>query len=321
MAKNRFDEAKEAIESSLHIFIDELRDNRAAGTVDIIYAHEPMMHVVELKETGLPPDHFIVGTTRSGPLMSEFQTTPHLLVAGQTGGGKSTCIRQWVTTLYLSNPSYQFTLIDLKSGLEFQIFEKLARVDVTASMAEAVADLEALSEELENRMEALKANAAKDLERFRKIPRANRKQPEKRTVNLDFDRHIIVIDEIAELFLTSSGGSAKETGRAREIVSKIARQGRAVGLNLIVGTQRPDARALDTQVKANLTGKICFQMADQHSSLVVLGSARAKDLPPVPGRAIWQNGIKQIEVQVPYLDVQRTENILAPIRKEGAKKS
>ncbi len=317
LALDRFEGARPAIESALHIYIDELRDHRRSGTVDIIYAHEPMPDSVVLRDCVIPKDQIIVGTTRSGQLMSDFRSTPHILVAGQTGGGKSTCVRQWITTLYLSNPSYKFTLIDLKGAIEFQLFEKIPRVEVYGDMDKAIQQLDALGEELEDRMKILKANGAKDLETYRAIPAEERKAPERPNANLNFDRHVIVIDEVAELFLSGGGTSGRDAQRAREVVSKIARQGRAVGLNLIVGTQRPDAKALDTQVKANLTGKICFQMADQHSSLVVLGNARAKDLPPIPGRAIWQNGIRQIEIQVPFLDYARTEKLLDPFSKES----
>ncbi|MCX6126038.1 MAG: hypothetical protein NTV34_15000, partial [Proteobacteria bacterium] len=85
------------------------------------------------------------------------------------------------------------------------------------------------------------------------------------------------------------------------------------------GTQRPDARALDTQIKANLPGKVCFQMADTPSSMVVLGNGRARDLPGIPGRAIWQRGLKMIEVQTPFIDPSEVETLLAPFKEESKK--
>ena len=126
----------------------------------------------------------------------------------------------------------------------------------------------------------------------------------------------MVIDEIAELFLAGAGRNVKDIQTARATVSKLARQGRAVGIHLILGTQRPDARALDTQIKANLPGKVCFQMADVASSMVVLGNGRARNLPGIPGRAIWQRGLKMFEMQTPYLDPSEVDALLANFRQE-----
>ncbi|MCX6117349.1 MAG: FtsK/SpoIIIE domain-containing protein [Proteobacteria bacterium] len=310
----RFQAAKSALESSLQIFIDDMKDNRKSGTIDIIYAKEPMPENILLEEMQIKPGSLIVGETRSGPLTTDFNATPHLLVAGQTGGGKSTCIRQWITTLYVSNPSYEFTLIDLKGGLEFQTFENLPRLKVNGSVSLAVDQLCTFEEEIERRMKILKQAEVKDLDGLhQKIAKAIKTQGESPKVQT-FYRHIIVVDEAAELFLSGGDVSSKEAQKARVVISKIARQGRAVGLNLIIGTQRPDSNALDSQVKANLIGKICFQMSDQYSSQVVLGNARARDLPAVAGRAIWQNGMQQIEIQVPYLSIERAEQILKPHR-------
>lgn len=119
--------------------------------------------------------------------------------------------------------------------------------------------------------------------------------------DLDFDRLVLVVDEIAELFLSNVSEKYHNASEAKAVLSRIARLGRAVGIHLIAGTQRPDARVLDTQIKSNLPGKICFQMGDIHSSMVVLGNARAKYLPAVAGRAIWQCGMSLVEVQVPYV--------------------
>ncbi len=305
----RFEAARSSLESALQIYIDELRDNRKEGTIDIIYAKEPMPENVVLENFKLNPSSFIVGKTRSGLLAADLRTTPHLLVAGQTGGGKSTFIRQWIATLYLSNPKYKFCLIDLKGGLEFQTFSGLPRIKVFGEIVKATSRLKNLGEELEKRMTVIKEAGAKDIDSYlTKNKKADKES--QNTATESFDRQIIVIDEAAELFLSGGDVPAREAQSAREVISKIARQGRAVGMHLVIGTQRPDSKALDTQIKANLTGKICFQVADQHSSMVVLGNARARDLPPIAGRAIWQNGMQQVEVQIPYLGIEATENAL-----------
>ncbi len=311
LPKEAFEKAVPAMESALKIYVDEVSENRLKGTVDILYAHKPMPALVPWQRAALPRDTFLVGCTRSHEKHAHLNSVPHLLIAGQTGGGKSTFARQLIASLYLNNPEYRFLLVDLKGGLEFQIFAKLPRVTVVSQTPVIIARLESIDRELSSRFEILKANGAKDLDAYKKIPPNELKVVgvmEKGAQN--FDRLIIVIDEIAELFLASVHEKQQKVGEAKAVLSRVARLGRAVGIHLIAGTQRPDAKVVDTQIKANLTGKICFQMSDIHSSMVVLGNARAKYLPPISGRAIWQSGMEQIEVQVPYLSSEETETLL-----------
>lgn len=129
---------------------------------------------------------------------------------------------------------------------------------------------------------------------------------------MNLDRHVIVVDEAAEMFLAGHHAKSEEIQNARRILSRIARQGRAVGIHLVVATQRPDTKSLDPQVKANLTGVICFQMMNDASSIAVLGNGRATDLPAIAGRAIWKSGIEMMEVQTPFMSSEKAQEILGP---------
>jgi S-DNA-T family DNA segregation ATPase FtsK/SpoIIIE len=167
----------------------------------------------------------------------------------------------------------------------------------------AVVELEKIDKMLDERMEVLKANHCKDIESYFK-----KEDKSGKAVNLS--RQVVVVDEAAEMFLAGHHAKSTEVQKARGILSRIARQGRAVGVHLIVATQRPDSRSLDPQVKANLTGVICFQMMNDASSIAVLGNGRATDLPKIPGRAIWKNGIEMIEVQTPFLSAEEAQLLL-----------
>lgn len=306
---SEFQRAKPSLESALHVFIDEIRENRVKGAVDIIYSHSPMPDAFTIKEyKNYHPSEFTIGTTRAKIVRANITDVPHFLIAGQTGGGKSTFLRHFITSLYLSDKNARFTLIDLKGGLEFQLFENLKRVVVTGEMADAVGLLQEIDEKVKSRMRLLKDHKCKDIREYQKSHPGRAK---------DLPREIIVVDEAAELFLSSALASADKVRTAKEILSRIARQGRSLGIHLVIATQRPDSRALDPQIKANLPGVLCFQMVNDISSITVLGNGRATDLPPIPGRGIWKSSLEIVEVQTPNLPTDRAETLLAPHRIEN----
>ena len=299
-----FDRRKDDLASALHVYVDEVRENRSQGTVDFIYGQEPMpKEFVPDNYSSIGANKFLVGTTRSKKYIADLRDTPHLLVAGQTGGGKSTFLRQFITSLYLNNPTYEFSLIDLKGGLEFQLFERLPRVTVIGDVARSAYMLGGMAKELQIRMELLKANQCKDITQFHAAAK-EKGNPQR------LNRKIIVVDEAAELFLAGGQASSGDVQSARRILSQIARQGRSLGIHLVVATQRPDSRALDPQIKANLPGVLCFQMVNDVSSISVLGNGRATDLPPIAGRGIWKNSLDLVEVQTPFMTVPQSESLL-----------
>ncbi|MGZ3783870.1 MAG: FtsK/SpoIIIE domain-containing protein [Bdellovibrio sp.] len=296
-----FNYAKPRIESGLRAYIDDIKENRVKGTVEILFSEMSLPTSVRYKKPSSTACSFFIGATRASEVFGDLDKTPHLLVAGQTGGGKSTFLRNLITTLFLNSSEMKFTLIDLKGGLEFQLFEDLSRVDVIPNLDRAVEELTSLQEELIRRIEFLKKNKVKDIAHL-----------DSKADGATFlkNRRLIVVDEAAEMFLSGGGAESSKIIQARRILSLIARQGRAAGINLVIATQRPDSRSLDTQVKANLTGVLCFPMQNDSSSITVLGNGRATDLPLVPGRAIWKEGPSLIEVQTPYLSVDEADQLL-----------
>lgn len=316
-----FNDARESLNSGLQIFIDEIRENRVEGTVDVIYSHYPMPNIFKIEDiVSIGRNRFLVGITRSKKVYSDLDLTPHLLVAGQTGKGKSTFLRQFITSLFLNDKTARFTLVDLKGGLEFQLFEKLPRIEIPESTKMAVFAIQKILETLDERMRLLKANRCKDIVEFQNLEADKRVDAEGVSKNISLNRHIIVVDEAAEMFLAGHHASAQEIQTAKRVLSKVARQGRSLGVHLVVATQRPDSKALDPQVKANLAGVICFQMANDASSITVLGNGRATDLPPTPGRAIWKCGADMVEVQTPLLETSEVEELFKDEHKESPKK-
>jgi len=310
-----FKKAKSKLESSMQVFIDTIQEDRTNGTVDIIYTQKELTKNFKSQTTdSLGRDRFTLGKSRSRVVTADLSTIPHLLVAGQTGNGKSTFMRQLITTFYLNNKNYTFELIDLKGGLEFQIFENLKRVEVRIDVESALSVLKKMNTKLDERKRILKHNHCKDFDSFRKIPEKDRKFPEGVQKDVRFGRHITVIDEAFDLFLVGALTSTKQVKEARRYSARLGAQGRALGLHIIIGTQRPDRFAIDPHLKTHLVGKICFRVPNNASSMTVLDNGRAADLPEIKGRALWQSGSDALEIQTPNLEEKETNKLLEPYR-------
>jgi len=315
MPKAKFEEAKDRIESALQIYIDDISESRSSGTIDFLYSHYEISKFVEFKDmSSVGNDQFFIGQTRARPIYGSLKETPHLLIGGQTGGGKSTFLRQLITTLYSKNSDYKFSLIDMKGGLEFQIFENRKRMEVISNSKDTLELFKSLDLLLKDRFEILKMNNCKDTEEFNKKPKEEIKlRRDEKIENLDLARRVVIVDEAAELFLADGKVKIEQSQELTRIAIRLAAQGRAVGIHLIIATQKPDAKAISTQIKANLTGILSFPMATLGSSFSILGTARAKELPAISGRAVWKSGLDQFEVQTPFLSTEETKIILDKI--------
>lgn len=312
LTQKQFEAARENLEAGLQIHIDEIKEARGKGLISIQYAHKPMPHSVPyLEQPELGSLRFGVGLSRSRWFVGNLRKTPHWLIAGQTGGGKSTFLRQMLTSLYFGSDTLEMTLIDLKGGLEFQLFERLPRVKVLPSLGEVMSEIDAVQSVLETRMKLLRNLKVKDIDSFHRLPQ------KKKAGSPKINRQLIVVDEATELFLTGGGLNPEQVNRAKRVLGQVARQGRAVGLHLVIATQRPDARALDPQIKANLPGIVCFQMVNLASSMTVLGNGRAVNLPAIAGRAVYREGMEEIELQTPFLEADRVEQWLKELRTEA----
>lgn len=312
---------KDRLANALQVHIDEVSENRDSGTVDVLYSYNELTdHYLLRGISELEKDEFVVGLSRAQVIKEKLSNVPHILIAGQTGGGKSTFLRQLITSLYLKNKDYSFELIDLKGGLEFQTFERLPRVKVVSNIQSAIKTLQNQADiTLKERMELLKLNNCKDIESFLNIPEGDKKFPEKQKNKIDLARKVIVVDEAAEVFRVNSYATAQDIATARNSAAKIAAQGRALGVHLIVATQKPNVSSVDGNIKTNLTGRICFRMSDIASSNTILDNKRAAELSNIKGRAIWRSDSTLKEVQAPDLTEENAKSLLKKFYKDLTK--
>lgn len=225
-----------------------------------------------------------LGLGRGGPIVADLRGHAHLLIGGITGGGKSVLLRQALTATLLAHGPDQLRIvaIDLKGGVELGILDGLPHLlgpgGVITTVEEAASVLGAVREELDARLSALRAHGAADLDDAVALGMPAR------------PRVLVVVDELAELTARDTGESRAARDAQRAAVGRlceIARLGRAVGIHLLVCTQRPDADVVPGQLKANLGGTVAFRVRSRVNSEILLEDDRAARLPHRPGRALW----------------------------------
>lgn len=236
---------------------------------------------------------FPIGQTSTGEILTSLLDIPHFLIGGETGTGKSTFIRMVIEVLLMNNEDIEIYFFDFKGGIEAQSIFEDARFHIVTDYAEAFRVITEINTTLDERGRNL-AGVARNIDVYNK----KQKSKEKR-----LKRILVVIDEVSEISPRFKMPYKNEMTSISNGINRIARLGRALGIHLMVGTQKPDAKNLDPTIKANLGGILCFAMTHPSQSMVVLGDGRASDLnAEIRGRAIWKHGSFSVEVQTPFLD-------------------
>ena len=230
-----------------------------------------------------------VGEDLMGPVTFNLNSTPHVIVAGETGSGKSVILRAILWQMV--NQGAKIYMIDFKGGVEFgPRFEEYG--EVITDRKRALAIFQMLCKENAARLALFREREVK------KLPEYNSKYGK------NLCRIAVFIDEIAEM-LDKSGVSAEDKeliGQLEGCLSTLARLSRATGINLIIGVQRPDAKILTGQIKNNVPVRICGRFADRAPSEIVLGNTMAMDLPDIKGRFLYRMGNEMTEFQAYLFD-------------------
>lgn len=215
-------------------------------------------------------------------ILGNLEKMPHLMIAGSTGTGKSVCINSIITTLlYQNSPkNLKFLMIDPKR-VELSLYNKIPHLlsDVVVDNGKVLNALKWAVGEMERRYRLLQDASSRDIrsynEKIKKGEKRKYHNPETGEVieeeleKLPFI--IVVIDEVADLM--GSHGKIVEGS-----IVRLAQMARAVGIHLIVSTQRPSVEVLTGLIKANITTRIAFQVATQIDSRTIIDMAGAEKL-------------------------------------------
>ncbi len=257
------------------------------------------------------------------PVVDDLRAMPHLLIAGTTGSGKSVGINSLITSiLYKSSPDkVKLILIDPKM-VELEMYESLPHLatPIITDPKKAANALRWAVAQMEERFQTLsdfgqvrnaeQYNAAiKDPEA---VARVRAQHPEDPDLKLEpMPLIVIVIDELADLMMTAP----KEV---EESIVRIAQKARAVGIHLVVATQRPSVDVLTGVIKANLPSRIAFKVSSKTDSRVILDGNGAERLLGRGDMLFLAPGTSRLKrVHGAYVSVQETAQVVKFLRKQA----
>jgi S-DNA-T family DNA segregation ATPase FtsK/SpoIIIE len=208
-----------------------------------------------------------IGTDVSGnTVVGDLTRMPHLLIAGATGSGKSVCINALIAgMLFQATPEeLKFILIDPKR-VEFSLYQDMPHllVPVVTESDHAVSALRWAVAEMENRYKLFASHTVRNIADF------NGRATDMGLNPLPYI--VIVIDELADLMMVAAG-------EIEELICRIAQLARAVGIHLLVATQRPSADIITGLIKANIPSRIAFAVSSSIDSRVILDETGAEKL-------------------------------------------
>jgi hypothetical protein len=307
---SKFKDNKENIEAHLNISVVKMADEDGdKSRINILYAMTPLATLALVRGEGdLKEGEVPIGITHEGPISVNMRDVAHILVAGQTSGGKSNFEKVATTSLVQNSPDADVVYLDFKGGMEIadltnklgDNYKNFHKYEGPKACARYLAQLGPALETRFKEIARLGANNIDDYLKKRRFEKSSHLVVAAEAGNKDEapKKTYLIIDEIAELYAKNSILTKDELIAARAAVNRVARQGRAGGVHLIVATQKPDATSFDQTLKANLPAILCFPMPMIAASISALGTKRAFDLDPeIKGRAIWKYGPKTMEIQ------------------------
>lgn len=245
--------------------------------------------------------------------MVDLAKMPHLLVAGATGQGKSVGLNAIITSLlYKKHPAeLKLVMVDPKK-VEFSVYSPiinhfLAQVEGTegdepiiTDVQKVVQTLKSLCVEMDNRYDLLKKAGARNLREYNEKFKSRHLNPENGHRFMPYI--VVIIDEFGDLIMTA--------GKEIELpICRIAQLARAVGIHMIIATQRPTTNIITGTIKANFPGRMAFKVSAMVDSRTILDRAGAQQLVGKGDMLVLGGGAEPVRVQCAFVDTPEVEAI------------
>lgn len=239
-----------------------------------VYLREILMS--DEMRTNQYPLAFALGKTISGePYICNLASMPHLLIAGATGAGKSVCLNSIIMSILFRMPPerVKFIMIDPKR-VELSIYQDIPHLlaPVVCEPRKAASALAWAIEQMEQRYKKLLEVGVRNITGYNNIAEGRAVSHKLKNKKLEYMPHIvIIIDELADLMLVAKND-------VEEYVIRLAQLSRAVGMHLIIATQRPSVNVITGIIKANFPTRIAFQVSSKVDSRTILDTNGAEAL-------------------------------------------
>ena len=310
---------------------------KAAVGIEVPNPLPRMVHIRELLESPQYPGNRVLpvalGKDLEGePVVADLAKMPHLLIAGVTGSGKSVCINTIITSLIYTQPPerLKFLMIDPKM-VELSMYAVLPHLGlpVVTGHQKAAKVLKWAALEMERRYKLLHANHTRNVADFnRKVEEGRPLKGPRETLatqagvqrELPLDGEytegvlpyvVLIVDELADLILTVQG-------EIETPLAMLAQKARAIGIHLVLATQRPSVNVITGLIKANFPCRIAFRVSakvdsrtilDQNGAETLLGNGDMLFLPP--GKS------ELLRVQGAFISTEETERLMEWYKKQG----
>ena len=276
-----------------------------------IVSMESILNSKKFQESSMELPCAIGKTITNEVFMFDLAKAPHLLVAGATGQGKSVGLNAIITSLlYKKHPAeMKIVLVDPKK-VEFSIYNPLinhflAKVPdedsdpIITDVTKVVRTLNSLCKEMDTRYDLLKLAGARNIKEYNKKFIERRLNPQHGHRYMPYI--VVIIDEFGDLIMTA--------GKEIELpIARIAQLARAVGIHMVIATQRPTTTIITGNIKANFPGRIAFKVSAGIDSKTILDRTGAQQLIG-RGDMLFLAGSEPVRVQCAFVDTPEVERI------------
>ena len=260
-------------------------------------------------------------TIHGEPYVTDLATMPHLLIAGSTGAGKSVSVNAMITSILMraTPDDVRFIMVDPKR-LELGMYEDIPHLLTPVVMDPKLAAnaLRWAVREMEERYKTLAAFGVRNIEQYNRNIRAMQAEKPGETLLDDKGNEIktlpfivVLIDELADLMMVAGN-------EVEESIARLAQMARAIGIHLVLATQRPSVDVITGLIKANMPARVSFRVTSKIDSRTILDGNGAEQLlgkgdmlylPPASSRFVRLHG--------PYISEQESARLASFLRKQG----